>query len=138
MGTDSQMTRVSFDLQTAIMDNVKDDGQENGSQYLVCGAATVLACTGECDNDGQCSTGRTCFQRSNGEGIPGCTGNGGGNDWDYCYYPALADDKKEARYQAYERDADIWPLPLRWGNYALQWTSGSRSARTNKRLQPPS
>ena len=50
-------------------------------------AKNLKACTGECDNDGQCSSGLLCFQRKNGESIPGCTGQGGGRDWNYCYDP---------------------------------------------------
>ena len=52
------------------------------------GTATNLqACTGECDADSQCASGLKCFQRSNGEVIPGCYGPGAGKDWDYCYHP---------------------------------------------------
>ena len=42
---------------------------------------SLQACIGECDKDVDCATGLLCFQRSNGEDIPGCTGNGGGNGW---------------------------------------------------------
>jgi hypothetical protein len=52
-------------------------------------AKNLKACTGECDNNAQCAAGLKCFQRQNGEDIPGCTGAGGGKDWDYCYNPAL-------------------------------------------------
>ena len=51
-------------------------------------AKNLGACIGECDNDGQCKSGLKCFQRSNGETIPGCTGSGAGKDWDYCYDPS--------------------------------------------------
>ena len=51
-------------------------------------AKNLDACIGECDNDGQCKSGLKCFQRSNGETIPGCTGSGAGKDWDYCYDPS--------------------------------------------------
>merc|ERR1712173_228104 len=37
-------------------------------------ATNLQACTGECDNDEQCAAGLLCFQRDNGETIPGCTG----------------------------------------------------------------
>merc|ERR1719201_3207068 len=50
-------------------------------------AKNLKACTGECDADSQCAKGLKCFQRSKGEKIPGCKGNGGGKDWDYCYNP---------------------------------------------------
>jgi len=50
-------------------------------------AKNLKACTGECDQDSQCAKGLKCFQRSKGEKIPGCKGNGGGKDWDYCYNP---------------------------------------------------
>merc|ERR1711934_1082483 len=50
-------------------------------------AKNLKACTGECDADSQCAYGLKCFQRSHGERIPGCTGKGGGADWDYCYNP---------------------------------------------------
>merc|ERR1712032_1771510 len=52
-------------------------------------ATNLQACYGECDADAQCARGLKCFQRSNGEPIPGCTGKGGGKDWDYCYHPKL-------------------------------------------------
>jgi len=51
-------------------------------------AKNLEACIGECDSDGQCKAGLTCFQRSHGETIPGCTGLGGGKNWDYCYDPS--------------------------------------------------
>ena len=50
-------------------------------------AKNLKACTGECDNDAQCSYGLKCFQRTHGEPIPGCWGKGGGPGWDYCYDP---------------------------------------------------
>ena len=50
-------------------------------------AVNLKACIGECDSDDQCASGLECFQRSNGETIPGCKGLGGGKDWDYCYNP---------------------------------------------------
>ena len=58
-------------------------------------ATNLQACIGECDSDTQCATGLQCFQRSNGEVIPGCKGAGGGaagespdpKTWDYCYKP---------------------------------------------------
>merc|ERR1719247_2437923 len=50
-------------------------------------AKNLQACTGECDADSQCAAGLKCFQRSNSETIPGCTGAGSGKDWDYCYDP---------------------------------------------------
>ena len=42
---------------------------------------SLQACIGECDKDEDCATGLLCFQRSNGEDIPGCTGDGGGDNW---------------------------------------------------------
>ena len=56
--------------------------------FVPCNAATILSgtddddaknledCTGECDSDDQCLPGLKCFQRSNGEPIPGCKGAG--------------------------------------------------------------
>ena len=52
-------------------------------------ATDLAACTGECDSDAQCAAGLRCFQRSNGETIPGCFGPGGGRNWDYCYDPCI-------------------------------------------------
>jgi len=44
-------------------------------------------CTNECDAN-QCAHGLTCFQRQNGEKIPGCKGGVGiAQDWDFCYDP---------------------------------------------------
>merc|ERR1712036_55604 len=51
------------------------------------GAKNLQRCVGECDADSQCAYGLKCFQRSKGEPIPGCKGNGSGKDWDYCYDP---------------------------------------------------
>merc|ERR1719291_1474571 len=62
-------------------------GDKNLSGGNSGGAKNLKACTGECDADSQCAKGLKCFQRSKGEKIPGCTGNGGGKDWDYCYNP---------------------------------------------------
>ena len=53
-------------------------------------AVNLAACTGECDSDAQCVEGLKCFQRDNSEPIPGCTGAGGGQGWDYCHASALA------------------------------------------------
>ena len=50
-------------------------------------ATGLQACIGECDDDIQCAGTLGCFQRSNGEPIPGCTGNGEEPHWDYCYDP---------------------------------------------------
>lgn len=47
----------------------------------------LKACKGECDADWQCASGLLCFQRDDGETIPGCKGSGAGKDWDYCYDP---------------------------------------------------
>merc|ERR1712060_931339 len=58
------------------------------------GAKNLKACSGECDADSQCAKGLKCFQRSKGEKIPGCKGNGGGKDWDYCYNPLHGGDKE--------------------------------------------
>ena len=50
-------------------------------------AKNLKACTGECDADAQCAPGLKCFQRQNGERIPGCSGKGASPIWDYCYDP---------------------------------------------------
>jgi hypothetical protein len=42
-------------------------------------AKNLLACTGECDSDGHCTTSLTRFQRSSSKVFPECTGNGGGS-----------------------------------------------------------
>ena len=59
-------------------------------------ATNLEACIGECDNDGQCKDGLKCFQRSKGETIPGCVGDGAGKDWDYCYDPTWTPDTSPA------------------------------------------
>ena len=53
-------------------------------------AKNLKACTGECDSDAHCGPGLECFQREKGEKIPGCSGKGGGINWDYCYDPIAA------------------------------------------------
>ena len=42
-------------------------------------------CEGECDNDSDCAGDFTCFQRENGENVPGCKGTFNSNSYDYCY-----------------------------------------------------
>merc|ERR1739848_798992 len=64
-------------------------------------AKNLQRCTGECDADSQCAYGLKCFQRSKGEPIPGCKGNGGGKDWDYCYDPKI-EVKKAKKVVAYQ------------------------------------
>jgi len=44
------------------------------------------ACQGDCDNDNQCKGYFKCFQRENGEQVPGCR-KGGPKHYDYCYNP---------------------------------------------------
>ena len=71
------------------VDNIELSGSNDGS------ARNLQRCVGECDaiggdNNAQCAPGLICFQRSHNEPIPGCKGNGGGRDWDYCYDPNLA------------------------------------------------
>jgi len=67
-------------------------------------------CIGECDADSQCAAGLKCFQRENNEPIPGCSGGGGGPDWDYCYYPQQAapssQQEHEQVFQIREQDLD--------------------------------
>lgn len=58
-------------------------------------ARNLQACVNECDNNGHCATGLLCFQRGSGEAIPGCSGNGNGNDWDYCYDPNFDDPSND-------------------------------------------
>jgi len=77
------------DLKTNFCTGVELSGTNNN------GALNLKSCVGECDNDRQCDDGLLCFQRSNGEKIPGCNGPGGEGDaedakgWDYCYDPNL-------------------------------------------------
>ena len=50
-------------------------------------SVTLQECEGDCDNNGNCATGLTCFQRDTFIPIPGCK-NGGAGDvygYDYCY-----------------------------------------------------
>ena len=46
----------------------------------------LKACTNECDKSSQCAPGLQCFQRQNGEPIPGCNGTAK-RTWDFCYDP---------------------------------------------------
>ena len=57
--------------------------------------------------------------RSSGEAIPGCTGNGGGNNWDYCYYTAefqdrYADTVVSRIFYVYDRN-DTTDMTPPWG-----------------------
>ena len=78
-GSCSEPTRTCAEPDSLI---VLGGGNDNG-------AVNLTACTGECDSDAQCAAGLRCFQRSNGETIPGCFGPGGGRNWDYCYDPCI-------------------------------------------------
>lgn len=60
----------------------------------------LQACTGECNRDEQCASGLKCFQRHNGETIPGCIGSGGAANWDYCYDPEWQPNTSERRLEA--------------------------------------
>ena len=44
-------------------------------------------CEGDCDTDADCKGNLKCFQRNNGEPVPGCSGNPSRRDYDYCYDP---------------------------------------------------
>jgi hypothetical protein len=62
----------------------------SGANYTA--AKNLAACTGECDSDADCATGLKCFQRDNGEPIPGCdVSTAPGGDWDCtsCETPPL-------------------------------------------------
>ena len=70
-------------------------------------AIGLAKCTGECDSDSQCAFGLKCFERDNGEAIPGCDVTTAPlDDWDYCYDPA---------------DSSVVTLPLTngWQSYNL-------------------
>lgn len=52
-------------------------------------ATNLESCTGACDNNEQCAPGLLCKRRGRiGELVPGCTGDGGGGFWNYCYDPS--------------------------------------------------
>ena len=65
-------------------------------------AINLTPCTGACDGDWQCASGLQCFQRSNGESIPGCSGTnpGAGGEWDYCYDPNTNSSGENHGFQA--------------------------------------
>ena len=63
---------------TTTLDTKELGGDNDGN------AVNLEACFGECDNHDQCAEGLYCFQRENGEPIPGCHGSGSGDNWDYC------------------------------------------------------
>merc|ERR1719424_2722323 len=70
-------------------------------------AGNLQTCRGECDLDSQCAAGLACFQRENGETIPGCHGDGGGRNWDYCYQePELLNPPETARSYSSVWDGD--------------------------------
>jgi hypothetical protein len=81
-------------------------------------AENLQECSGECDGDWQCATGLKCFERSNGENIPGCKGNGGGDSWDYCYDPAkYAYIPGITRHDYCAPDPNWWPVILGGGTF---------------------
>ena len=44
-------------------------------------------CQGDCDNDDDCKGCLKCFKRSNGEPVPGCSGDVFDPRLDFCYAP---------------------------------------------------
>ena len=89
------------------LSSINDDNAEN-----------LQECTGECDSDGQCATGLKCFQRENGEDIPGCKGDGAVNTWDYCYDPSKnIYDPKVVRHDYCAPEPNYWPVRLTDGAF---------------------
>eukprot|EP00928_Gymnodinium_smaydae_P022592 TRINITY_DN18926_c0_g1_i1.p1 TRINITY_DN18926_c0_g1~~TRINITY_DN18926_c0_g1_i1.p1 ORF type:complete len:1602 (-),score=183.61 TRINITY_DN18926_c0_g1_i1:53-4360(-) len=68
------------------------------------GAPNMSTCVGDCDDDSDCADGLKCFQRSEDERVPGCTGTGV-RAWDYCYNESV----EEVR-------SDVMPYMADWDN----------------------
>jgi len=51
-------------------------------------ARNLGRCVGECDSDSQCAAGLKCHKKDKHTPIAGCSGQGAGAGWDYCYDPA--------------------------------------------------
>ncbi|KAL7544210.1 hypothetical protein ACHAWF_007590 [Thalassiosira exigua] len=51
-------------------------------------------CEGDCDDDSECQGSLVCFQRSSGEEVPGCTGDGSSKKTDYCIQSKIKELKK--------------------------------------------
>ena len=64
------------------------DESKRGGKKNSTAAGHLGRCEGECDSDADCLGNLKCFQRQNGEPVPGCSGSGRGPTWDYCYDPA--------------------------------------------------
>ena len=60
-------------------------------------AGSLGWCTGECDKDADCAPGLNCFQRGGLGRVPGCKGQPGINNWDYCV-----------------KDNAFWRYPPKW------------------------
>ena len=72
----SECYRVIFSKNVRIIIFVSDNAVTILSGTDDDHAKNLEACTGECDSDDQCLPGLKCFQRSNGEPVPGCKGEG--------------------------------------------------------------
>ena len=51
------------------------------------GVDELDVCQGDCDNDDDCKGCLKCFKRSNGEPVPGCSGDVFDPRLDFCYAP---------------------------------------------------
>ena len=94
-------------------------------------ATNLQPCTGECDTDNQCAFGLTCFQRSNGEPIPGCSGDGGGKAWDYFHDPNAKQTAVAAPLPPYDQRNCPYGDPAWgtcWANSAYRQCTDQQSA----------
>ncbi|GKZ00110.1 hypothetical protein MPSEU_000964400 [Mayamaea pseudoterrestris] len=70
--------------ETTITTEVKLKGNDGSPSS----AFPLGLCQGDCDSDSDCATGLTCFQRSGGDAVPGCSGGENDNsNSDYCIDP---------------------------------------------------
>lgn len=63
------------------------------------GAGTVALCQGDCDEDAHCAGDLVCFQRSNNEAVPGCSGTTPHPSTDICYDPSAVLVQDWHRYE---------------------------------------
>ena len=77
-------------------------------------------CEGDCDSDNDCEGDFVCFQRDEGEAVPGCyVGSGGSlnNNWDYCVRPQTYQSGNELSFKGNNGEpSSAYPLAMCQGD----------------------
>ncbi len=104
--------KVLFGGLCAFLSLVKGFAVEDKELQIITTAANpsnLGPCEGDCDNDGNCQQGLYCFQRSQYQAVPGCSGGETDSSrTDYCVYSPLPELISHGR----SPPTDVIPLGL--------------------------